>query len=105
MINEEKQKLQESVINSVLQYKNCILQWGTGAGKGYTTTKIIGQLYKKDNTIKVLIVVAEKAHITNWKDEFNKIYNQESKKILECVTIICYASIKKYIIIMFLCGG
>lgn len=97
MINEEKQKLQESVINSVLQYKNCILQWGTGAGKGYTTTKIIGQLYKRDNTIKVLIVVAEKAHITNWKDEFNKIYNQESKKILECVTIICYASLKKYI--------
>ena len=44
MINEEKQRLQETVINDILQYKNCVLQCGTGAGKGYTTTKATGQL-------------------------------------------------------------
>lgn len=97
MINEEKQQLQDSVVSGIINYNNYILQWGTGAGKGYTATKAIGQLYKKDNTIKVLIVVAERAHITNWKDEFIKIYGEESKEILECITIVCYASLKKYV--------
>lgn len=97
MINEEKQQLQDSVVNGIIKYNNYILQWGTGAGKGYTATKAIGQLYKKDNTIKVLIAVAERAHITNWKDEFSKIYGEESKEILECITIVCYASLKKYV--------
>ena len=45
----------------------------------------------------MLIAVAERAHITNWKDEFIKIYGEESKEILECVTIVCYASLKKYV--------
>lgn len=68
---------------------NKLLHWATGAGKTKETLDIISSLNLLSPNI--LILVAERQHIDNWKAEMKK-WNC----ILEdCCTIMCYASLKK----------
>lgn len=84
----DREALQKEVINNLLVNKRVILQWGTGVGKGYTAVKAIEKILSK----KTLILVAERAHKSNWKEEFVKAGTQY---LLDNITIECYASLRK----------
>lgn len=84
--NEVQQKSVE-IINT---HNNLILRWGTGVGKSLAFIKMQESL----NPRKVYIVVAETAHIDNWKNDYIKHGKQN---LLDNVEIFCYASLKKYI--------
>jgi superfamily II DNA or RNA helicase len=86
--------LQQALV--AIQYNPRIcLQWATGTGKSKAAIELIKKIknINKYKEPKVLLVVAEKAHILNWKTEFNKW----KYKSTNTITIICYASLKKYI--------
>lgn len=65
-----------------------ICKWCTGVGKSGVAIKFI----KNFLGIKCLIVVPEKDNIDNWCEEFRKFETS-----LDNVTIICYASLHKYV--------
>ena len=82
-----RDELRVAVLDALKKTNNVAIQAATGIGKSKIALDAIGEIKAKS----ILFVVAEVAHIQNWKDEFNKWgFNQES-------TIICYASLKKYI--------
>lgn len=84
-----REELQQKALDLLQTENYVLLQWGTGVGKGYFGVKAISTLKPQ----KVLILVAERAHIENWRDEFKK---QGEEKLLDNCTISCYASLKKY---------
>jgi superfamily II DNA or RNA helicase len=69
---------------------NVILKWATGVGKSLGFIRMQMSLQPKST----YIVVAERAHIKNWTDEYKK-HGQEH--LLENTKIFCYASLSKYI--------
>jgi len=66
-----------------------MLQWATGAGKTREALNKTEQVIRSPD-YSILIVVAERQHIQNWRDEMKK-WNFRLE-----ATIICYASLKKY---------
>ncbi len=70
-------------------HNNMLLTLSTGVGKSRAFIKI--QTLQPEPP-KTLLVVAERAHIDNWIEEYN-IFNREP---LKNTTIICYASLHKY---------
>lgn len=72
--------------------KNVILQWATGVGK---TKAAIEKIHSLEIHSTILIVVAERSHIQNWKDEFNKWDKSISSNYN--ITILCYPSIRKMV--------
>ena len=85
-----REELQDQALDLLVNHNDVLLQWGTGVGKGYFGVKALSTL-KPQNT---LILVAERAHIDNWKEEFKK---QGQQQLLDNCTIACYASLKKYL--------
>ena len=101
MNNDFKQKLQEREFLALKDEPRVILKWATGCGKSKMTIDLINHA-TKDRLQKsglhhicerVLFVVAERAHIQNWEDEFNK-WKLDRANI--STDICCYASLKKY---------
>jgi len=101
MNNDFKQKLQEREFSALKDSHRIILKWATGCGKSKMTIDLINHA-AKDRLQKsglhyicerVLFVVAEKAHIQNWEDEFNK---WKLNRANISIDICCYASLKKY---------
>lgn len=89
-----REELLKQALEEIYHYGNLVIQIATGVGKSKITLDIINNLtkdfhqdYRKVNP-KILIVVAEKAHIKNWLDEMKKWDFQYN------ATIICYASLK-----------
>ena len=74
------------------KYNNIILQWGTSLGKSRGAIKMANYLMKRDKkSFNILLVVAERAHKSNWQAEIDKW------KLHQCnLRIECYASLKKY---------
>lgn len=68
---------------------NIMLQWATGAGKTRESLLKTEQAIRSPD-YSILIVVAERQHIQNWRDEMKK-WNFRLE-----ATIICYASLSKY---------
>ena len=101
MNNDFKQQLQEREFAVLKDRQRVILKWATGCGKSKMAIDLInhatkGRLQKSElNYIceRVLFVVAERAHIQNWEDEFNK-WKLDRANI--STDICCYASLKKY---------
>ena len=101
MNNDFKQKLQEREFLALKDEPRVILKWATGCGKSKMAIDLINHAVKDRlqksglNHIceKVLFVVAERAHIQNWEDEFNK-WKLDRANI--STDICCYASLKKY---------
>lgn len=96
MNNDFKQKLQEREFLALKNEYRVILKWATGCGKSKMTIDLINHAVDTiptNDPIKVLFVVAERAHIKNWQDEFDK-WGLKTDKI--STYICCYASLKKY---------
>lgn len=66
------------------------LEWATGVGKSKAAIDCITFLQPHS----VLLVVAERAHVDNWQDEFVKW--KLPTKLLNRIETICYASLHKY---------
>jgi superfamily II DNA or RNA helicase len=99
MNNDFKQKLQEREFLALKDESRVILKWATGCGKSKMVIDLINHAVIKATVGKIvprriLFVVAERAHINNWKEEFKK-WNLRFDKVLP--DICCYASLKKYI--------
>lgn len=89
MDNSFKQKLQEREFQELKDKYRVALKWATGCGKSKMTIDLLNHAagnYRKG--MKVLFVVAERAHIKNWLDEIFKW------KLNAYTEIICYASLK-----------
>ena len=74
------------------KYNNIILQWGTSLGKSRGAIKMANYLMKRDKkSFNILLVVAERAHKSNWQAEIDKWGLHQCNLKIEC-----YASLKKY---------
>ena len=82
-----RDELRVAVLDALKKTKNIAVQAATGIGKSKIALDAINEVKAKS----ILFVVAEVAHIKNWKDEFNKWGFDPFSS-----TIICYASLKKY---------
>ena len=84
-----REELVDKTIKDLKDTTNVAIQAATGVGKSKIAIELC-KLYANNSEQKILLVVAEIAHINNWKEELVKWgFNQE-------ITIICYASLKKY---------
>lgn len=87
MIN--RAELSKEAIEQFNTHKNIILQYATGVGKSKVAIDCINSVINTSS--RVLLLVAERAHIKNWKEELTRW------KLEKCnLTIICYASLHKY---------
>lgn len=86
-----REDLNKEALNLFKRNKNIILKWGTGLGKSCASIKIIEYLRLFRLKPKILLVVAERAHKSNWQKEFDKWGSDYSD-----ITMECYASLKNY---------
>ena len=87
-----REQIRCRVIDLALHHNNIALQYATGLGKTYLSLNVIAEWGIIENRpLKVLLLIAEKAHKKNWEDEFKK-WNFNASRF----TIECYASLKKY---------
>ena len=93
---KSREQLQQEALSEVKNYKRLILSWSTGVGKSLVGINLFHDLLEEDGNSYFLIVVAERAHKQNWKDEFYKHLGKSvGEKVLKHVVIECYASLKK----------
>lgn len=86
-----KEKLQSKALSMIKQNDRVALQWCTSLGKSRAAIEAIKYFKTVNNSLRVLLVVAETAHKSNWEEEFKKWGLDISN-----VTVECYASLKKY---------
>lgn len=87
-----REELNSQAIELLQTNNNIAIQAATGVGKSKIAIDLCYEIAQRSlGPIKVLLVVAEVAHISNWKAEFIK-WNTPFGQF----TIICYASIKKF---------
>ena len=88
-----REELQIQALSLIKKNSRVALQWCTGLGKSRAAIEIANYIQdlKDDGNIKVLLVVAESAHKSNWERELS-IWNFKPNNI----TIECYASLPKY---------
>lgn len=94
-----REEMQKYYSDCLIDEGNLIAMWATGTGKTNLAIYAILRLLKeKGSDFRILIVVAETAHKDNWITEFKKFMEPEIyEKVSPCITIICYASLKKYV--------
>ena len=96
MKNDIKTALQNKEFEALKDKNRVILRWATGCGKSKMAIDLANNaantLGCDDRRIKVAFIVAEKAHIKNWQNEFEKWGLLEG---CMAVTICCYASLHK----------
>lgn len=91
-----KEELQIQSVSLIKQSNRVALQWCTGLGKSKAAIDMANYLADKEfkinsEPISVLLVVAETAHKSNWKEEIDKWELRTGEWVMEC-----YASLKKY---------
>lgn len=87
-----REELNSQAIELLQTNNNIAIQAATGVGKSKIAIDLCYEVAQRSlGPIKVLLVVAEIAHINNWKAEMIK-WNQPFGEI----TIICYASLKNF---------
>lgn len=83
--------LERAAKAALKSYNNIAIQAATGVGKSKLALDLCRNMVEPGEQLpSVLLVVAEIAHIQNWKDEIDKWSYEGS------VFICCYASLKKY---------
>lgn len=83
--------LERAAKAALKSYNNIAIQAATGVGKSKLALDLCRDMVEPGEQLpSVLLVVAEIAHIQNWKDEIDK-WSYEGP-----VFICCYASLKKY---------
>lgn len=92
MNSEVKTSLQEREFSTLRNAHRVILRWATGVGKSKMTIDLVNKAVAGKACPKVAFIVAEKAHIKNWEDEFDKwgLNIPHSSLIM-----LCYASLHK----------
>lgn len=91
-----REELQIQTLALIKQSSRVALQWCTGLGKSRMAIDMTNYLADKEfeeygKPFNVLLVVAETAHKSNWKMEFDKWGLKTDNIVMEC-----YASLKKY---------
>ena len=91
-----REELQIQSLALIKQNNRVALQWCTGLGKSKMAIDMANYLANKEfeeygKPLNVLLVVAETAHKSNWKMEFDKWELKTDNIVMEC-----YASLKKY---------
>ena len=89
MNSKIKEKVQQSEFSALKGKHRVILKWATGVGKSKMTIDLINHV--STTACRALFVVAEKSHIQNWQEEFQKWGLKDMD-----ITIICYASLHKF---------
>ena len=89
-------ELQIQSLSLIKQSNRVALQWCTGLGKSKIAIDMANYLADKEfkeheEPFNVLLVVAETAHKSNWKIEFDRWGLKTNNIVMEC-----YASLKKY---------
>jgi superfamily II DNA or RNA helicase len=94
MNNDFKQKLQEREFLSLKNEHRVILKWATGCGKSKMTIDLLKHnlCSLPHGSQRVLFVVAERSHIKNWQEEFEK---WKLNIAPYCITMVCYNSLHK----------
>lgn len=97
MKTEIKTALQQKEFAALKDKQRVVLRWATGVGKSKMVIDLVNHaidpLVSGKFKHKVLFVVAERAHIMNWENEFDKWHLNRSNI---CTDVCCYASLKKY---------
>lgn len=88
MVNITREIFSSQSVSLSKIHRNLLLEVATGVGKTKASLDIINE--SEGNW---LIVVAEKAHLDNWKKDINK-HNYNS--LLPRITFVLYASLHKY---------
>lgn len=92
-----KQQLQEREMTLLKDNRRIILKWATGCGKSKMAIDLINYTVMnalvRVKPVKILFVVAERAHIKNWQAEFDKWHLRIDRVATD---VICYKSLKKY---------
>ena len=91
-----REELQIQSLSLIKQNNRVTLQWCTGLGKSKMAIDMANYLADKEfkeheEPFNVLLVVAETAHKSNWKIEFDRWGLKTNNIVMEC-----YASLKKY---------
>lgn len=91
-----REELQIQSLSLIKRSNRVALQWCTGLGKSRIAIDMANYLADKEfkeygEPLNVLLVVAETAHKSNWKMEFDKWGLKIDNIVMEC-----YASLKKY---------
>ena len=91
-----REELQIQSLSLIKQSNRVALQWCTGLGKSKIAIDMANYLTDKEfkeheEPFNVLLVVAETAHKSNWKIEFDRWGLKTNNIVMEC-----YASLKKY---------
>ena len=91
-----KEELQRQSVSLIEQNNRVALQWCTGLGKSKAAIDMANYLANKEfkecgKSLNVLLVVAETAHKSNWKEEIDRWKLKTDNVVMEC-----YASLKKY---------
>ena len=91
-----KEELQIQSLPLIKLSNRVALQWCTGLGKSKMAIDMANYLADKEfeeygEPLNVLLVVAETAHKSNWKIEFDRWGLKTDSVVMEC-----YASLKKY---------
>ena len=91
-----KEEVEERVMREFNTCKQLCLQLPTGIGKSLLAIKMLEKtnldITNKDSGKQILLLVSERAHMENWKEEFHKWgYDELYKKCL----IVTYASLHK----------
>ena len=86
-----REELNSAAIELLKTNNNIAIQAATGVGKSKMAIDLCKEISQKSaGPIKVLLVVAERAHFKNWEDEIIKW------SFTSPIFIVCYASLKKY---------
>lgn len=67
-----KEQIQMEAVETMRNYRFLLLQWATGLGKSKAAIDIIKDMLVDYPNARILLVVAEIAHISNWRAEFEK---------------------------------
>lgn len=87
-----REELNSQAIELLQTNNNIAIQAATGVGKSKIAIDLCYEIAQRSlGPIKVLLVVAERAHISNWNAEIIK-WNSPFGEM----TIICYASLKNF---------
>lgn len=86
-----REELRDAAINALQTSHNIAIQAATGVGKSKIAIDICKECAKRErrDLKKILLVIAERAHYKNWKDELIK-WSYDVP-----IEIICYASLRK----------
>lgn len=91
-----KEELQRQSVSLIERSNRVALQWCTGLGKSKAAIDMANYLANKEfeeyrKPLNMLLVVAETAHKSNWKEEIDRWKLKTDNVVMEC-----YASLKKY---------